>query len=78
MRHILLSKSKRRFRPRKTLTVQVPGSSNEIMSSKYRPEVGQDNGRAGVWRAGAQKEDRKGHADLLGVSLLHGRRQLAR
>lgn len=49
VRHIPLSKSKRRFRPR-TLTVQVPGSSNEIMSSKHRPEVGQYHGWAGGWR----------------------------
>lgn len=47
----LEQESKLRFRPRKTFTVQVPGSSNEIMSSKYRLEVGQDNGRAAVWRA---------------------------
>lgn len=55
----------------------MPGSSNEIMSSKYRPEVGQDHGRAGGWRleAGAQKEGRKGHADLLSVSLWHGRQR---
>lgn len=48
----LEQESKLRFRPRKTFTVQVPGSSNEIMSSKYRLEGGQDNGRAAVWRAG--------------------------
>lgn len=29
-----------RFRLRKKFTVQMPGSSNEMMSSKYRPEVG--------------------------------------
>lgn len=60
VRQVLLSKSKQRFRPRKILIVQVPGSSNEIMSSKYRPEVGHDNGRQ---EAEAQKEDRKGHLD---------------
>lgn len=61
MRLVLLSKNQNGDLDQdKTVPVQEPGSSSEIMSSKYRPEkkkyrpeAGQLGGPAGVWRPGA-------------------------